>query len=111
MGEQQQLPPQFSAKSVDGKRAYKMARKGKTVELKLQHVKIYNMKIISFEPPDLSLYVECSKGTYIRALARDLGEKLKSGAHLTGLRRTRIGPHMVDQSISIEKFIENLKLL
>ncbi len=110
-GELEQLPPLFSAKSVDGQRAYKMARKGKTFDLKLQHVTVHQMKIISFEPPDLSIYVECSKGTYIRSLARDIGKNLKSGAHLTGLRRTRIGPHSVDQAISIENFLEKLKLL
>ena len=110
-GELEQLPPLFSAKSVNGQRAYKMARKGKTFDLKLQYVTVHQMKIISFEPPDLSIYVECGKGTYIRSLARDIGANLKSGAHLTGLRRTRIGPHGVDQAISVENFIENLKLL
>jgi len=110
-GEQEQMPPLFSAKSVDGKRAYVMARKGKTVKLKLQKVHISSIKLLSVSLPDLSLSVECSKGTYIRSLARDLGEKLDSGAHLTGLRRTRIGPYKLDEAISLEIFEKNIKLL
>jgi len=110
-GNQEQMPPLFSAKSVDGKRAYAMARKGKKVELKPQQVHISKLKLLSADLPDLSLQVECSKGTYIRSLARDLGSMLDSGAHLTGLRRTRIGPYHVDQAISVENFINNLKPL
>jgi tRNA pseudouridine55 synthase len=110
-GEQEQVPPVYSAKSVEGKRAYQLARKGKDVELKQQHVTIFNMEIISFDPPDLSVRVECSKGTYIRSLARDLGLQLDSGGHLTALRRTRIGPHHVSEAISIDNFNENLELL
>ena len=110
-GDQEQMPPLFSAKSVDGKRAYAMARKGKQVELRPQQVHISQLKLLSAELPDLTLQVDCSKGTYIRSLARDLGLMLESGAHLSGLRRTRIGPYHVDQAISVENFIENLKLL
>ena len=110
-GKLQQLPPLYSAKRVDGKRAYEMARKGKTVELKPQQITINHLELLSFNPPDLTIQVECSKGTYIRSLARDIGISLKSGGHLTGLRRTRIGPHRVDQAISIENFIEKIKLL
>lgn len=110
-GELQQIPPLYSAKSVDGKRAYEMARKGKTVELKPQQITINHLELLSFTPPDLTIQVECSKGTYIRSLARDIGISLNSGGHLTGLRRTRIGPHRVDQAISIENFIEKIKLL
>ena len=96
---------------MDGKRAYELARKGKTVELKPQQITINHLELLSFTPPDLTIQVECSKGTYIRSLARDIGISLKSGGHLTGLRRTRIGPHRVDQAISIENFIEKIKLL
>ncbi|MDF1573661.1 MAG: tRNA pseudouridine(55) synthase TruB [Bacteroidales bacterium] len=110
-GDQEQMPPLFSAKSVDGKRAYSMARKGKQVELKPQQIHIARLETLSEKLPELILHVECSKGTYIRSLARDLGIKLQSGAHLTGLRRTRIGPHHIDQAISLDNFIENLKLL
>jgi tRNA pseudouridine55 synthase len=110
-GEQEQMPPQFSAKSMDGKRAYVMARKGEKVELKTQKIHISRLKLLRAELPELTLHVECSKGTYIRSLARDLGEKLGSGAHLTGLRRTRIGPYGLDRAISLENFEKNLKLL
>jgi len=110
-GDQEQLPPVFSAKSVDGERAYTMARKGKKVELKPQKIHISQLKLLSAELPDLTIQVECSKGTYIRSLARDLGKMLDSGAHLTGLRRTRIGPYHVDQAMTIDNFIKNIKLL
>jgi len=110
-GELEQMPPIYSAKSVDGKRAYNMARKGKTIELKPQQVAIYRLEVLKENLPDLSLLVECSKGTYIRSLARDIGEKLNSGGHLTGLRRTRIGPYEVEQAISIDNFINKLELL
>jgi len=110
-GEQEQMPPIFSAKSVDGKRAYAMARKGKTVELKKHPIHISRLKLCEVQLPDITLEVDCSKGTYIRSLARDLGEKLDSGAHLTGLRRTRIGPYGLEKAISLENFENNLKLL
>ena len=110
-GDQEQLPPLFSAKSVDCKRAYTMAREGKQVELKPQSIHISRLKLISAELPDITIQVDCSKGTYIRSLARDLGILLESGAHLTGLRRTRIGPYHVDQAITIDNFIKNIKLL
>ena len=110
-GEQEQMPPIFSAKSVDGKRAYAMARKGKTVELKKHPIHISRLKLSEVQQPDITLEVDCSKGTYIRSLARDLGERLDSGAHLTGLRRTRIGPYGIEKAISLENFENNLKLL
>ena len=109
-GDQEQIPPLYSAKSVEGKRAYVMARKGEELKLKPQKVHISQLNIQSLALPELTLMVECSKGTYIRSLARDLGTRLGSGAHLTGLRRTRIGPHSVDKAITIENFLENLKL-
>ncbi len=110
-GPQDQLPPIYSAKSVDGKRAYVMARKGIEVELKKHPVTIHNMELQSIDLPRLSVHVECSKGTYIRSLARDLGEELNSGGHLTGLRRTRIGPYKVEDALSLDNFLENIKLL
>lgn len=110
-GAQEQLPPLYSAKSVDGKRAYNLAREGKTIKLKPHNITVHRIELISFTPPDVTLHIECSKGTYIRSLARDLGIKLSSGAHLTGLRRTRIGPYSVADAISIENFIEKLELL
>jgi tRNA pseudouridine55 synthase len=110
-GDLEQLPPQYSAKSVGGTRAYEMARKGKQLDLKVQRITIHQVEVLSFNPPDLTIKVKCSKGTYIRSLARDIGTALKSGAHLTGLRRTEIGPYRVSQSLSMENFIENIKLL
>jgi tRNA pseudouridine55 synthase len=110
-GDQEQMPPIFSAKSVDGKRAYAMARKGKVVELQKQPVTIHSLELQSIHLPNLTVHVECSKGTYIRSLARDLGEALNSGGHLVGLRRTRIGPYKVENAISLENFIENIKHL
>ena len=84
-----QVPPVFSAVKVDGKRAYNLARKGKEVELKAKPLEIKEMELLDCNFPEITLRIVCSKGTYIRALARDLGEALGSGAHLTGLRRTR----------------------
>lgn len=110
-GPQEQLPPIFSAKSVDGKRAYTLARKGKAVVLKKHPVTIHKLEINSIDLPRCSIHVECSKGTYIRSLARDLGESLNSGGHLTGLRRTKIGPYDVSDAISLDNFIEKIKLL
>jgi tRNA pseudouridine55 synthase len=110
-GELDQIPPLYSAKSVDGKRAYAMARKGKQVELKPQRIVISRLILHSFHSPDLEIEVHCSKGTYIRSLARDLGKELGSGAHLTDLRRTGIGPYSVTESLTVEKFIENIELL
>lgn len=110
-GPQDQMPPVFSAKSVDGKRAYVSARKGIKVELKKHPITIHKMEIQSIDLPNLSVHVECSKGTYIRSLARDLGEKLNSGGHLTGLRRTRIGPYKVEDALSLDNFLEKIKLL
>ena len=89
-GHVMQVPPVFSAVKVDGKRAYNYARKGKEVEIKAKPLEIKELEVLSWEAPKLTLRVLCSKGTYIRALARDLGEAMNSGAHLTALRRTRV---------------------
>ena len=90
-GEQWQLPPVYSAKMIDGKRAYEYARRGDEVQMRRALVRIYEMRIEEFEPPRLAIRIRCSKGTYIRSIARDLGERLGSGAYLTSLRRTRSG--------------------
>ena len=110
-GPQEQMPPIFSAKSVDGKRAYAMARKGKKIELKKHPIVIHKLELKSVDLPKLTVHVECSKGTYIRSIARDLGEELNSGGHLTGLRRTRIGPYTLSDSQSLDNFLEKIKLL
>lgn len=106
LGEQWQVPPIYSAVKVDGKRAYSFARKGEQVELKPKLLVIDAIEVLSFdaEHMQLELRVVCSKGTYIRALARDIGERLQSGAHLIGLRRTRIGDVKVEDCLTIEQF-------
>ena len=108
-GEIEQIPPVFSAKMIGGKRAYEFARKGHEVEMKPARITISEMKVLSFTSPDLQLWVRCSKGTYIRSLARDLGLELKSGAHLTGLKRTRSGGMTLDTCMTIEEVEQRLK--
>lgn len=103
------MPPAFSACKVDGKRAYKMARKGKEVEIKPKELVIDEIELLSFDLPEIRIRVVCSKGTYIRALARDIGEALGSGAHLTALRRTRVGDIRVEQCESVPSLIARLK--
>ena len=113
-GEQEQLPPVFSAKQIGGQRAYVAARKGKTVELKPAHINIELIDLIECELPMVTVRIRCSKGTYIRALARDFGERLGSGAYLHDLRRTASGDFSVDKAIGIEEFekiIRNLQPL
>jgi tRNA pseudouridine55 synthase len=94
-GEVLQTPPQYSAKKRGGERAYAAARQGRAVELEPVRVRIGELMLTAFDPPDLELNLVCSSGTYVRAVARDLGAALGVGAHLTGLRRTGIGPHDV----------------
>jgi tRNA pseudouridine55 synthase len=108
-GKVMQVPPVFSAVKVDGKRAYNLARKGKEVELKAKPLEIRELELLSFDAPRVTLRVLCSKGTYIRALARDLGEALDSGAHLTGLRRTRVGDVYIDDCLSLDEAIKNIE--
>lgn len=105
-GEQWQVPPMFSAVKVDGKRAYKLARKGEEVELKPKLLVIDEIEVMSFEAErmQLTLRIACSKGTYIRALARDIGQRLHSGAHLIALRRTRVGDITEKDCITFDRF-------
>ncbi len=103
-GSQDQVPPVFSAKNLNGKRAYEYARKGKEIELKPNRVEFYELELVRFELPLITIRISCSKGTYIRAFARDFGEALHSGAHLTELRRTKIGQQHVDDALSINQF-------
>ena len=98
----QQVPPAFSAVKIDGQRAYKMARKGQTPELKAKTLVIDDIELLEYAQDQISLRIVCSKGTYIRALARDIGEALGSGAHLTALRRTRVGDFTIDKCISVD---------
>ncbi len=110
LGEQWQVPPIFSAVQINGKRAYDFARKGETVELKPKLLKIDEIEVLSFDEQamQLTIRVVCSKGTYIRALARDIGERLESGAHLIALRRTRVGNTRVEDCMTVEQFLEEL---
>ncbi len=104
-GEIMQIPPVYSAVKVDGKRAYDYARDGQEVELKPKLLVIDEIEVLDFALPVLKIRVVCSKGTYIRALARDIGEALKSGAHLTALERTRIGETTLENCYEIEDLI------
>ncbi len=110
-GRIEQIPPTFSACKVDGKRAYKMARKGHEVELKPKVLVIDEIELMDFNPDEmvLTLRIVCSKGTYIRAIARDLGEALGSGGHLIGLRRTRVGEAVIDNCLSVEQAVEHIR--
>jgi tRNA pseudouridine55 synthase len=103
-GTQEQVPPVFSAKMVDGKRAYELARAGKEATMRPATITIYAAALCAFDLPRLTVRIVCSKGTYIRAFARDLGIALQSGAHLTGLRRTSSGKFNVKKIISLELF-------
>ena len=101
-----QVPPEYSAVKINGKRAYEYARKGVVVEIKSKILEIKEIEIISFDLPEVKLRVVCGKGTYIRALARDIGVALNSGAYLTGLRRTRVGNFDLTQVIGLEDFLK-----
>ncbi len=112
VGEQMQLPPLHSAKFIDGKRAYEFARKGINKELTPVKVAFREISLISFDMPEIRVKIVCSKGTYIRSFARDLGKALGSGAYLSALERTAIGPYNVRDAFSLEKFekyIEEMK--
>ena len=107
-GERLQAPPIYSAKKVEGVRAYEFARAGEEVELKRALINIYAMEILSLEMPHLKIRVRCSKGTYIRSLANEIGIALDSGAHLSGLRRTRSGGFTVEKAHELQNFLEKL---
>ena len=108
-GRIEQIPPSFSACKVDGKRAYELARKGKEVDLKPKILVIDEIELIDFSPESITIRVVCSKGTYIPALARDIGRALDSGGHLTALRRTRVGDVSVDKCLSVDQAAELIK--
>ena len=107
-GERLQAPPIYSAKKVEGVRAYEFARAGEEVELKKALINIYEIEILSLEMPRLQIRVRCSKGTYIRSLANEIGLALNNGAHLTGLRRTRSGGFTAENGWKLENFMEKL---
>ncbi len=109
LGEQDQIPPVFSAKLIDGTRAYEMARAGEEVVMKPARITIYEMEIVEFELPRLVLRIKCSKGTYIRSIARDMGKALGSGGFLSGLVRTQSGGFHVGKALSMEDIGEVMK--
>lgn len=106
VGTIEQVPPSFSACKINGKRAYDLARKGKDVELKPKTLVIDEIELLDCNLPEIKIRVVCSKGTYIRALARDIGETLQSGAHLTALERTRVGNITLTDCIPLDDFPE-----
>lgn len=102
-GEIQQVPPPYSAIKLKGKKAYELAREGKPVELDARNVTVYELTKLQYVPPELSIRVECSAGTYIRSLAHDLGETLGTGAHLSALRRIRAGPFGLEDAVTLDE--------
>ena len=106
VGEYMQVPPMYSALKVNGQKLCDLARKGVTVERKARPVTIHGIEILSVDLPEVRMRVHCSKGTYIRALARDLGEALGSGAHLDGLRRTRTGGFRVEDALTVNQAVD-----
>ncbi|MDA3816676.1 MAG: tRNA pseudouridine(55) synthase TruB [Prolixibacteraceae bacterium] len=107
----QQIPPVFSAIKVNGKRAFKYARNGEELKMKARIVHIHSIEILRFENPILEIKIKCGKGTYIRSLARDIGESLNNGGYLVGLRRTQIGENDVKDAWSVaefENYLENM---
>ncbi|MFI3288892.1 MAG: tRNA pseudouridine(55) synthase TruB [Rikenellaceae bacterium] len=112
-GERLQSPPIYSAKRVEGKgmRAYEMARAGEVVELRQSLITIYSISVEEFELPKLKIRVECSKGTYIRSLAHEIGQGLESGGYLSYLRRTQSGGFRVDDGWQLEDFLKNIEKL
>lgn len=109
LGTIQQVPPMFSAIKVDGQPLYKKARKGEMVQVEPREVHIYHFEITRVALPEIDFLVDCSKGTYIRALAHDFGKAIGSGAYLTALRRTAIGEYQVDNAWQLDALVEHIK--
>lgn len=101
-GEQKQIPPRYSAIKIKGKKSYQLARAGKRIELEARDITVYSSKLLSYDYPVLKVEFEVSSGTYIRALARDIGRKLKTFAYLSALRRTRIGEYSIEDAKSLQ---------
>jgi tRNA pseudouridine55 synthase len=111
LGEQMQIPPLHSAKFIEGKRAYEFARKGFNKELKPVKIVFRELDLVSFEIPEIKIRLLCSKGTYIRSFARDLGLSLKSGCYLSALERTSIGSYKLVDALTLDKFEKYLEQL
>ena len=110
IGEIAQVSPSYSALRIDGERAYHKARRGETVNIKSRNITISEFEITNIRLPEIDFRVVCSKGTYIRSLAYDFGLSVNSGAHLSKLRRTKIGEFSVDNALSIDEFIQKLEM-
>ncbi len=109
LGNIEQLPPMFSAIKVDGQPLYKKARKGQVVEVQARPVEIFDFDLTRVELPEVDFLVKCSKGTYIRSLAHDFGQAVRSGAYLTALRRTAIGPFSIEKAWNLEDLVEYIE--
>ena len=107
IGEQKQVPPMYSAKKVKGKKLYQLARQGKTIKREPADIKIFDIKLLKYKWPELKIKVHVSSGTYIRALARDIGRQLKCGAYLEELKRTAIGNYNLDQAKTLNDLEES----
>jgi len=106
VGDIAQRPPAYSAMKIDGRRAYDMARKGQAAELAPRKVKVYSVELLDYQWPLVRLRIDCGRGTYIRSIARDLGESLSTGGYLTQLRRTKIGAFEISNSVTLETLQE-----
>jgi tRNA pseudouridine55 synthase len=106
-GEQAQVPPEYSAKKIDGKKAYEIARRGKRVRLKPKNIKIFYIKLLKYQYPELLIRTKVSSGTYVRALARDIGRKLETGAYVKELKRTEIGKYKLKNAKTLESLYKN----
>lgn len=111
VGEYDQFPPIFSAKKVNGKKAYDLARAGKEVELKSKRITIHQFDALSINLPTINFHIKCSKGTYIRSIAHDLGRKLNNGGHLSSLRREAIGNYNLSAAKTVDEWITIIKNL
>lgn len=109
IGEQNQMPPVFSAKKVDGKRAYEYARAGEEVKLKTKLITISKFDITKIDGMNVDFIISCSKGTYIRSIAHDFGKLIKSGGHLSALRREKIGKYDVANAMNVEQWLEEIE--
>ena len=110
LGETEQVPPIYSAVKIEGKRAYEYARKGNDIVLQPKRITIWELEVLQFSKQEIELRIVCSKGTYIRSLARDLGLALNNGAYLVGLTRIRIGEMKLEKAWKVEEFLEKLKV-
>ncbi len=109
MGEIEQTPPVYSAVHINGQRAYKLARKGEAVDMPTKTVRIDAIDLLDYTWPMLTLRIVCGRGTYIRSLGRDIGDKLNTGGHLASLRRTAVGDYTLEQAHPIERFEQEVK--